>query len=137
MIGWQFLCYATIGVALNAALYGVYLLLTRTLLDSLGAMTVVYATGVLLGFALNRKITFHHHGAARVALLRYVVCYVIGYFIDLSLLWLLAGQLGMPHEIVQGGITIGLAVLLFGLQKYWVFPSLRQVDPALFPRTAA
>jgi putative flippase GtrA len=137
MIGWQFLRFAAIGVVLNASLYGVYLLLTRSLLGSLGAMTVVYAAGVLLGFLLNRRITFRHHGAARVALLRYVVCYVVGYFIDLSLLWLLARRLGMPHEIVQGGITIGLAVLLFVLQKYWVFAPLRQVDPALFPRIRA
>jgi putative flippase GtrA len=137
MIRWQILRYAAIGAGLNASLYGVYLLLTRTLMGSLPAMTVVYAAGVLLGFTLNRKITFHHHGAARAALLRYVACYAIGYGLDLALLWLLAGSVGMPHEVVQGGITLGLAILLFALQRYWVFRPLRQFDPALVPRTAA
>ena len=125
VISWQLLHYATIGLLLNATLYGAYLLLTLTWLDSVSAMTVVYGSGVLLGFVLNRKITFNHHGGQHAALLRYLVCYAIGYIIDLSALWLFAGKLGLPHQVVQGGVTIALAVILFAFQKYWVFPSRR------------
>ena len=121
MITRQFATFAVIGVSLNAASYAAYLLLTHTVLGHLEAMTVSYCLGVVAGFALNRRFTFGFEGDKSVAFARYVAAYLIGYFLDLAALWLLADRLGVPHELAQGGLVLSIAVLLFILQRYWVF----------------
>ena len=55
MIRQQFIRYATIGVLLNAALYGSYLLLTHTVMGSRVAMSITYCVGVLIGFLLKSQ----------------------------------------------------------------------------------
>lgn len=121
MISRQFIRYAAVGLMLNIVLFGVYLLLTRGLMGSPAAMTATYSAGVLIGFVLNRSITFSYKGRNPIALMRYVLIYVTGYALNFVVLWLLVGQVGVPHEIVQGGVTFSLPLLLFILQKYWVF----------------
>jgi putative flippase GtrA len=121
MISRQFIRYAAIGLMLNVLLFSVYLLLTHGLMSSPAAMTATYSAGVLIGFALNRSITFSYQGRNSIALRRYVLIYVTGYALNFIVLWLLVGQVGVPHEIVQGGVTFTLPLLLFILQKYWVF----------------
>ena len=54
MIARQTASFVLIGLAVNAALYAAYLLLTHTLLGSFAAMTVTYCSGVVMGFLLNR-----------------------------------------------------------------------------------
>ena len=121
MIRQQFIRYATIGVLLNAALYGSYLLLTHTVMGSRVAMSITYCVGVLIGFLLNRKITFGFRGDQVGALARYIASYAIGYAIDFAGLWLLVERAGFRHEWVQAFLTIAIAVILFALQRYWVF----------------
>lgn len=106
---------------LNATLYGAYLVLTYAGMPALVAMTLTYAAGVLGGFMLNRSITFRYRGGNSGALLRYLASYGIGYAINFVILWLLAVRMGLSHQIVQGGIMLGLPVVLFALQKFWVF----------------
>jgi putative flippase GtrA len=131
MIRQQFLRYAAIGLLLNAALYGAYLLLTHTLLGSRAAMTLTYGAGVLIGFILNRTLTFRYRGENSGALLRYFGSYAIGYAINLTALWLLVDRAGMAHEAVQGGMTVTLPVVLFALQKYWVFSARTRSFPTV------
>ena len=121
MIRQQFIRYAAIGLALNAVLYGAYLLLTHTLMGSRASMTLTYCAGVLIGFILNRDITFRYYGRNVGALLRYIASYVIGYVINFATLWILVDKVGIAHEIVQGGVTLTLPIVLFTLQRYWVF----------------
>lgn len=134
MICRQFVCYAAIGLGLNAALYGAYLLLTYGGMSSLAAMTLTYAAGVCCGFLLNRKLTFRYQGGDSGALLRYVASYGIGYALNFVILWLLAVRAGMSHQIVQGCITVGLPVLLFVLQKFWVFRTASSNSTSLLVR---
>lgn len=123
MLHRQFITYVVIGLVLNAVLYGAYLMLTYAGAAALVAMTFTYAAGVCSGFMLNRSITFRYRGGNAGALLRYAVSYGIGYAINFIVLWMLAARMGMPHQIVQGGIVLGLPVVLFCLQKSWVFRS--------------
>jgi putative flippase GtrA len=118
----QFLRYALVGLSINAGLYIGYLLLTHTFLSIQAAMTVTYVGGVLIGFLLNRSITFRFVGDNGLAFLRYLGAYVIGYVINYLGLWLLVGRGGFPHEIVQGGMVLGIPLILFLLQRHWVFP---------------
>jgi putative flippase GtrA len=57
----------------------------------------------------------------RGAFVRYVISYAIGYLLNLSVLWLAVDYFGFPHQIVQGAMIFTLALMLFLLQKYWVF----------------
>jgi putative flippase GtrA len=118
----QFLRYVAIGVVLNSTLYGSYILLTHTFMSNRAAMTLTYCCGVLLGFVMNRKITFSHQGNEAGALLRYILSYLIGYIYNFIALLLFVDHAGYPHEAVQAGVVVTLWVLLFALQRYWVFP---------------
>ena len=100
----QFLRYAAIGITLNTALYLSYIALTHTFMNSLAAMTLTYCFGVLLGFVINRKITFGHQGNEASALLRYILSYLVGYIYNFIALLLLVDYAGYPHGAVQAGV---------------------------------
>jgi putative flippase GtrA len=118
----QFIRYGVIGLAINVTGYASYLVLTHTLLGSRSAMTLTYCSGVLIGFALNRKITFQFAGDRSAAFTRYVAAYALGYGINLAGLWLFVDCFGVAREIVQGDLILCLTVALFLLQRLWVFP---------------
>lgn len=85
-------------------------------------MTVTFVLGVVFGFLANRRVTFRHRGHGITALRRFLVCYFIVYVLNFMALWILAGQMGIPHAVVQGSAVLVLALLAFIIQKYWVFP---------------
>ncbi|OBF98411.1 hypothetical protein A5773_09125 [Mycobacterium sp. 852014-52450_SCH5900713] len=121
MVRTQFIRYVLIGLALNAALYAAYLFLTSWPMGSETAMTITFSVGMLLSFLANRDITFRHSGHRLTALGRYLTCYSVIYLINFSALWVFAGRIGFPHQIVQGCAILVLALLAFIMQKYWVF----------------
>ncbi len=119
----QFFRYAVVGLASNLVLYAGYLLLTWTGMGHKLAMSFLYGIGVLQTFFFNRKWSFEHQGAAPQALARYVAAYIFGYLLNLAGLLLLVDRLGFPHQVVQGMMILIFAMMLFLLQKYWVFSS--------------
>lgn len=121
----QFSRYALVGLASNAVLYALYLLLTALGTGHKTAMTLLYALGVSQTFLFNRRWSFAHEGQISPALARYVASYLFGYALNLSMLVLLVDQLGWAHQWVQGGMIVILAITLFLLQRYWVFRSAR------------
>jgi putative flippase GtrA len=118
----QFIRYVLVGLGLNAALYAIYLLLTWRIMGSETAMTITFSVGMLLSFLANRSLTFRHRGHQLAALRRFLACYAILYLIDFTALWVFAGRMGLPHQIVQGCVVLVLPLLAFMMQKYWVFP---------------
>jgi len=98
-----------------------YPALTLTGMGHKTAMTLLYVVGVLLTFLFNRKWSFRHADAASPAMLRYFAVYGFGYVLNLFVLLVLVDHLRLPHEIVQGVMIFALAVMLFLLQRYWVF----------------
>lgn len=119
----QFVRYAVVGLASNAIAYVIYILLTRFGLGPKLAMSFVYGVGVLQTFVFNKRWTFGHWGAHSAVFFRYCIAYGAGYVINLISLLVLVDQHGYSHEIVQGSMIFFLAVMLFLLQKYWVFQS--------------
>ncbi len=117
----QFLRYAAIGIASNLALYLFYLALAGGIFEPKSAMTITYACGVLVTFLFNRRWTFNHQGPEGHSLLRYVIAYASGYVVNVLALLIFVDYFKFRHEIVQGCMIILLAILLFLLQKYWVF----------------
>jgi hypothetical protein len=51
---------------------------------------------------------------------RFLTCYSVLYLLDVIALWVVAGQMGVLHQIVQGCMILMVALLTFMLQKYWV-----------------
>ncbi|MBB1127106.1 GtrA family protein [Thiospirillum jenense] len=117
----QFSRYAIVGIISNAIGYLLYLLLTSVGIGHKLAMTLLYVIGVLQTFYFNRNWSFKHQGESRSAFLRYLVSYALGYLLNLSVLYIAVDLFGLSHQIVQGGMIVTLALMLFLLQKYWVF----------------
>lgn len=119
----QFIRYAIVGLVSNAIAYVIYILLTKLGLEPKLAMSLLYGVGVLQTFVFNKRWTFGHRGARRAVFFRYCMAYGVGYVINLLVLLVFVDQHGYSHEIVQGVMILALAVMLFLLQKYWVFQS--------------
>lgn len=117
----QFIRYAIVGLASNAIAYLIYIVLTRLGMGPKIAMSLLYALGVMQTFVFNKRWTFDHRGAHAAVFIRYCITYGLGYVINLMALFFLVDQQGYPHEIVQGAMIFSLAVMLFLLQKFWVF----------------
>lgn len=117
----QFLRYAIVGLASNLVLYFAYLGLTMLGVGPKTAMSVLYVLGVAQTFLFNRAWSFGHGGALHGAFARYVASYGFGYLFNLVVLWVAVDHMGLPHQIVQGIMILTLAVMLFLLQKFWVF----------------
>ena len=117
----QFIRFAIVGALSNGLLFLFYLGLTSMGVGHKLAMSVLYAAGVMQTFFFNKKWTFRHDGETRRALLRYWLAYGIGYVLNLAVLIILVDWAGFPHQVVQGVMIVVLAILLFLLQKFWVF----------------
>ena len=117
----QFIRYATVGLGSNIVLYLAYLALTAAGIESKLAMSLLYVLGVVQTFAFNKRWSFRHGGLHGPTFMRYCASYALGYLINLGALLILVDRLGYPHQAVQGVMILTLAVLLFLLQKFWVF----------------
>jgi putative flippase GtrA len=58
------------------------------------------------------------------------MAYGLGYVINLLVLFVLVDHLGYPHQVVQGMMVLALAVMLFLLQKFWVFRTNTSISAA-------
>lgn len=117
----QLLRFGIVGLASNGVLYVLYLFLTAQGIGPKWAMSIAYAIGVAQTFLFNRRWTFRHRGAVSAAFVRYCATYGIGYLVNLMALVALVDGLGWPHEGVQGAMILCIAILVFVLQKFWVF----------------
>lgn len=113
--------FIVVGLVSNLILYLLYLALTTLGLGHKTAMTLLYAIGVLQTFVFNKHWTFSHHGHISQSLLRYLAAYGSCYVINFISLYIFVDYLGLSHVLVQGIAIIGIAIILFLLQRYWVF----------------
>lgn len=91
-------------------------------------MSITYVLGVLTAFLLNSYWTFDHKGPGGSALIRYVVVYALGYIFNYLMLTVMVDNLGYPHEFVQAGLILILAMAFFLAQKFWVFDIERSAE---------
>ena len=113
--------YGFVGLLSNGILYVAYLLLTSFGMGHKTALTLLFAVGVTQTFLINKRWTFAHGGSRPVVYARYWAVYGIGYAINLVLLLLLVDVLGYKHQTIQALLVFFIAVLIFLLQKFWVF----------------
>jgi putative flippase GtrA len=118
-----------VGVFTNVGMYTSYLFITWAGLGHKLSMTLVYMSGVAIGFILNRRWTFRHEGLLAQGLLRYLLIYFLGYLVNLAGLYLLVDALGYPHQIIQLMLGVLLAIIFFVMQRYWVFSDKTKAIP--------
>lgn len=118
----QLIRYGLVGVASNLAMYVVYLLITYIGMEPKKAMTVVYLIGASVGFFGHRTWSFAHRGSAINSAIRYAAAHLSGYVLNLFILVVFVDRLGYPHQAVQAVAIIVVAMFLFVLFKYFVFP---------------
>jgi putative flippase GtrA len=129
----QLVTFAVIGAVSNAALYGIYLVLSNFGVGPKAAMTAVFVLGVLCTYALNRRWTFRHDDTGRSAV-RYAGTYLFAYAMNVAALALLVDVASLPHRTVMLGLIVATAVFIFVLQKLWVFPAKPAARPAQWSR---
>lgn len=117
----QVIRYTVVGLASNSALYLLYLTITALGVGHKSAMTGLYLFGILQTFIFNKRWTFAHSGATKPSLCRYLAAYGMGYILNLVMLQVFVDRLGFAHQIVQGVAVVLVAIILFLLQRYWVF----------------
>lgn len=113
--------YTVVGLASNLVLYLLYLTITALGVGHKSAMTGLYLLGILQTFIFNKRWTFAHSGKTKRSLFRYLAAYGLGYILNLVMLHVFVDQLGFAHQIVQGVAVVMVAMVLFLLQRYWVF----------------
>ena len=119
----QFVRFAIVGLLSNGVLYLAYVGLTAAGLGPKAAMTLLYVLGTLQGFLFNKHWSFrsrHSHGPE---LVRYALAYAFGYLLNLAALIVFVDAWHLPHQAVQAVMIVVLALVLFALQKFWVFPT--------------
>lgn len=119
----QALRYGIVGLLSNAVGYCLYLLLTNAGMGHKLAMTLLYVVGTLQTFVFNKNWSFKYKQNDRTALLRYLATYALGYVVNLIALVTLVDRAHLPHAIVQAAMIFVIALLVFVLQKFWVFPA--------------
>lgn len=119
----QSIRFILVGLALNLVLFMLYLLLTSQGISPKLAMTGLFALGTMQSFIFNKRWTFTHQGFLGASFLKYVAIYSAAYLLNLIALIVLVDNLGFTHQVVQGVTIISLALVLFLLQKFWVFRS--------------
>lgn len=113
--------FAAVGVGSNLSLYVLYLLVTWLGIGHKTAMTGLYLVGMLQTFVLNRAWTFHYRGKIGGAMRRFIVAYALGYLVNFGMLRLFVDTMTLPHQAVQAAAILVVAVMMFILQRHWVF----------------
>ena len=119
----QGLRFGVVGFSSNLVLYAFYLVATQMGVGHKTAMTALFTVGVVQTFYFNRRWTFVSDSSSWVAFRKYLLIYSAAWLVNLFALILFVDELGFAHELVQGAAVMGIAISLFMLQKFWVFPN--------------
>jgi putative flippase GtrA len=120
----EILRFGVVGLGSNALLYLLYLAITAIGVEPKAAMSLLYLVGVLQTFVLNKRWTFQQEGHIRRTAARYWVAYASLYVANIVLLIIFVDIAGFDHRVVQGVLILVIGLVLFALQKYWVFSKL-------------
>lgn len=114
--------YVLVGFFSNLVSYLIYLILTRDYLDPKTAMSALYISGAIISFFGNKLYTFQSRQNWLLSLIKFFIAHCVGYALNYTLLMIFVDIHGFPHEFVQGASILIVAVVLFVLFRYFVFP---------------
>ncbi|WP_076998634.1 GtrA family protein [Variovorax sp. KK3] len=119
----QVVRYGVVGVLNNLLGYLIYLLVTWLWLDPKVAVTLMYPIGAVTAYFGHARYSFAYSGRTSHGLLRYAIAHVIGYGVNVGMLYVLSDRLGYPHQAVQAAAIVVVAGILYLLFRYFVFPN--------------
>lgn len=118
----QFSVFSMMGALGTACHYLVLVSLVQFLgLGPAYATTMGYATGAIVNYVLNRRVTFRSQRSHGIALPRYVTIVLAGLIINTTMMILLNRVIGLHYLISQVVSTGVVLVVNFVLSKFWVF----------------
>ncbi|CAB3664892.1 GtrA family protein [Achromobacter aegrifaciens] len=118
----QLVRYGVVGLLNNLRGYLIYLLITWLWLEPKVAVTLMYPIGAATAYFGHAKYTFAAKGHTAGGVIRYALAHAIGYGANVGMLYFFVDRMGFPHQLVQIGAIFSVAVLLFVLFRYFVFP---------------
>ena len=119
----QFIRYVLVGAFTNVSGYLLYLFVTSLGVSPILTISIFYPIYICLAFYLHKTFSFGHKGQVTASAFKYLVAYVGCYLLNVGMLAYFSGYLGIPHWIVQAGAVVSIALLLFIVQRYWIFRS--------------
>ena len=125
--------YLLVGLSLNATMYFVYLVLAGFYFSPFSTVLLLYPLGVLVGFFAHRRITFKSSSQkwSFFELSKYVFLHVIGFFLNLLLLYVFFEKMGYPHQLVQLATMFIVAGFLFVSMNLFVFPAMQNKESTI------
>jgi putative flippase GtrA len=118
----QVVRYGVVGVLSNLLGYLIYLLVTWLWLDPKMAVTLLYPIGVVISYFGHARYSFAYTGRTAHGIVRYTIAHLVGYGVNISMLYLFSDQLAYPHPLIQAIAIFVVAGILFLLFRYYVFP---------------
>lgn len=113
---------AFISISVNFVGYLFYCLLTYLGSNPKATMTFFYVMGTIIGFWCKKKFVFAHDGNIIKTGMKYFIVQSIGYFVCLTVFFIVTDNLGYPHQLAQGVSILILIPFLFIAFKFFVFP---------------
>lgn len=117
----QAIRFGIVGLASNGLGFCLYLLLTWLGVGPKVAMTLLFLLGAMQTFIFNKRWSFSYGGTDKLVLVRYLTAYGFGYLLNLFMLMVLVDYAKFPHIPVQAAMILMVAIIMFLLQKFWVF----------------
>ena len=119
----QLFRYGLVGLFLNATMYFVYLIITALYFSPFTAVLLLNPLSVLVGFFAHRRLTFKLNSRkwSFLELSKYVFLYVVGFLLNLLLLYVFFERLGHPHQLVQLAAIFIVAGFLFISMKLFIY----------------
>ena len=114
--------YGLVGFLNNLLGYLIYILVTWFWLDPKIAVTLMYPIGAVTAYFGHARYSFSYKGNHLHSIVRYIIAHLIGYATNIGILHLFWSRLGYPHQLVQAVAIMVVAVILFLLFRYFVFP---------------
>lgn len=118
----QVIRYGVVGVLNNLLGYLIYLLITFFWLDPKVAVSILYPVGAATAYFGHSKYSFSYQGQGISPFFRYVVAHIVGYGVNILMLFILSDKLMFPHQAVQASAIFVVGGILFLMFKYFVFP---------------
>jgi putative flippase GtrA len=117
-----FILYAKNGVIVNLIGYFFFILMTTFSFDPITTISITYPFGIMLSFFFHNRYTFNKvHTNRLLSILKYLFVYFIGYLINLIILIIFHNKLLFPHEVVQIFSIVVISLVLFTLNRKFVF----------------
>ncbi|MGA3086642.1 MAG: GtrA family protein [Thermodesulfobacteriota bacterium] len=117
----EFVRYAVVGAATNVFGFLLYVLFTTLGVSPVLTISIFYPIHIGLAFYFNKKWTFIHKERISTSAVRYLMAYIGCYVLNVAVLKFFNGYLGYSHLVVQAIAVVIIALLLFLVQKHWVF----------------